>query len=51
MAQGAHGFRQVVTYQPANRFWTFQGIEFGIFMVLASALLAGAYFLVTRRDA
>ena len=26
----AHGYRAYLTYQPANRFWAFQGIETGI---------------------
>ena len=47
----AHGFHQVVTYQPASRFWAFQGIEAAIFVVLAGALLALAYRMVLRRDA
>jgi hypothetical protein len=33
------------TYQPAARFWTFQWIEFGIFIALALAL---AWFVVRR---
>ena len=47
----AHGFHQSVTYQPASRFWAFQGIEAGIFLVLAGALVALAYRMVLRRDA
>jgi hypothetical protein len=34
-------YHEVVTYQPANRFWTFQTIETALFVVLA-VLLAGA---------
>jgi hypothetical protein len=45
------GYRQFVTYQPANRYWAFQGIEFGIFVALAAALLAVTYVVITRRDA
>lgn len=45
------GFRQFVTYQPADRYWAFQGIEFGIFAVLAAALLAVTFVVVRRRDA
>jgi ABC-type transport system involved in multi-copper enzyme maturation permease subunit len=45
------GFRQFVTYQPANRFWAFQGIETGIFVLLGAALLAVTYVVVRRRDA
>ena len=39
------------TYQPASRYWAFQGIETGIFVVLAAALLAVALAVVSRRDA
>jgi ABC-type transport system involved in multi-copper enzyme maturation permease subunit len=47
----SHGFRQMTTYQPASRFWAFQGIESAIFVVLAAALVALAYRIVLRRDA
>jgi len=35
----AAGVRQVFTYQPISRYWTFQGIESGIFLALAAALI------------
>ncbi len=35
----AHGYRVLETFQPANRFWLFQGIEAGIFLALTIALL------------
>jgi hypothetical protein len=47
----AHGFHQLVTYQPASRFWAFQGIEAGIFVILAVALVLFARWWVLRRDA
>ena len=47
----AHGYRGYVTYQPASRFWAFQGIETGIFVVLAAALLAVTFWVLKRRDA
>ncbi len=47
----AHGFRGFATYQPASRYWAFQGIETGIFVALASALLALTFIVVRRRDA
>ena len=47
----AHGYHRIVTYQPANRFWTFQTIEAGLFTLLALALLAVAYRVITTRDA
>ena len=45
------GFRSVVTYQPADRYWAFQGIETGVFVLLAAALLAVAAVVLLRRDA
>jgi hypothetical protein len=45
------GFRSFITYQPADRFWAFQGIETGIFAALALGLLAVTYVVITRRDA
>jgi hypothetical protein len=34
------GLREVVTYQPGSRYWTFQWIEFAIFIALALGLAA-----------
>jgi ABC-type transport system involved in multi-copper enzyme maturation permease subunit len=45
------GFRQAVTYQPAWRYWPFQGIETGIYVLLAAVLLAVAWYVLRRRDA
>jgi hypothetical protein len=45
------GFRNFMTYQPANRYWAFQTIETGIFVCLAAALLAAAFVALRRRDA
>jgi hypothetical protein len=45
------GFRHFVTYQPANRYWAFQGIETGLFLLLGVVLLAVTYVVVRRRDA
>jgi hypothetical protein len=47
----AHGWRAFVTYQPAGRWWAFQGIETGIYLLLAAALVAVAIVIVRRRDA
>jgi hypothetical protein len=47
----SHGFGNLVTYQPASRFWMFQGIETGLFLVLTVALVAVAYRRVLSRDA
>ena len=45
------GFRSFITYQPASRFWPFQGIETGVFVVLAAILLAVTAVTLIRRDA
>jgi hypothetical protein len=42
-----HGF---ITYQPAGRYWAFQGIEFGIFAALAALLIAVTAVVLLRRD-
>jgi hypothetical protein len=47
----AHGYRGYLTYQPASRFWAFQGIETGIFVVLAAVLLGVTFWMFKRRDA
>ena len=47
----SHGFRQTITYQPASRFWAFQGLEAAIFVVLAAALVGFAIWWVLGRDA
>jgi hypothetical protein len=47
----ARGYRGLITYQPASRYWAFQGIETGIFVLLAAALIAVTAIAVTRRDA
>jgi ABC-type transport system involved in multi-copper enzyme maturation permease subunit len=41
------GYRQQVTYQPADRFWTLQAAEVGIYLAL-SALLTGLCIRWTR---
>jgi len=45
------GYHAVISYQPASRYWAFQGIETSIFMVLTAALLAATAIVVLRRDA
>jgi hypothetical protein len=47
--QAAHLFHLVVTYQPASRYWTFQWLETGIYLVLALAAALATYWSVTRR--
>jgi hypothetical protein len=41
----------LISYQPADRFWIFQSIEAGIFVVLAAAALGTAIWLLHRRAA
>ena len=41
----------VVTYQPADRFWPFQLIEAGIFVALTAAALGATIWLLHRRAA
>jgi hypothetical protein len=50
-AQALSHFRAFLSYQPADRYWTFQGIETGIFLALTAALIAVTTFVVLRRDA
>jgi ABC-type transport system involved in multi-copper enzyme maturation permease subunit len=45
----AHGWLYMITYQPADRFWLYQGIESAIFLGLAAALLALAFWWVRER--
>jgi hypothetical protein len=45
------GFRQFVTYQPISRYWAFQAIETGVFLVLAAALVGVAFVVVRHHDA
>ncbi len=41
----------VITYQPADRFWTFQFIEAGIFLALTTTALGATIWLLHRRPA
>jgi hypothetical protein len=41
--------REVLTYQPANRYWPFQAIETAIFLALALALAGFCFWWVRRR--
>ncbi|HEY2578493.1 MAG TPA: ABC transporter permease [Streptosporangiaceae bacterium] len=43
------GLRNVVTYQPASRYWAFQGLELAIFLALALALAGFCFWWVRRR--
>ena len=50
-AQALARFHGFVTYQPASRYWTFQGIETGIFILLAAILITVTAVALLRRDA
>ena len=41
--------KQVVVYQPANRYWSFQWIETGIYLTVAILLAWGCFWWVRRR--
>ena len=45
----ARGFLNTDVFQPASRYWLFQGIEAALFSALALALLALAVWWVRRR--
>ena len=46
----ADGYRSYyLIYQPANRFWTFQGIETGIYVAASALAVALTFWLVQRR--
>jgi hypothetical protein len=47
----AHGYQNHITYLPASRFWPVQGVESGIFLILALALAIFTYWSVTAREA
>ena len=46
-----HGYRQITSYQPDSRYWTFQWIEFGWLTALALILLGTTFWLLRRRAA
>jgi hypothetical protein len=48
--QGVSSIQSVV-YHPASRFWLFQGVEAGIFLGLAAALVAFSAWWIQRRVA
>lgn len=43
------GRQLVITYQAADRFWTFQFIEAGLFVLLTAAALGATIWLLHRR--
>jgi hypothetical protein len=51
LSTAQQGNQYVITYQPADRFWTFQFIEAGLFVALTAAALGVTIWLVYRRPA
>ncbi|HZE21014.1 MAG TPA: hypothetical protein VE082_03085, partial [Desulfobaccales bacterium] len=45
----AHGILQVFIYQPASRFWIFQGIESGIFLAITTGLVLLTFWWLKHR--
>jgi hypothetical protein len=43
-----HGYLRWMIYQPADRYWTFQGIETAIFLAMALLLIAATMRLLRR---
>jgi hypothetical protein len=41
--------KEVLTYQPANHYWTLQWYEMAIFIVFALALAGFSWYWVRRR--
>jgi hypothetical protein len=46
---GSHGIRLAVTYQPASRYWTLQGIESAIYLALALVLAGYCFWRLNHR--
>jgi hypothetical protein len=42
------GWKRVISYQPAGRFWTFQVIEAGVFVALAVGIVLATIWLIRR---
>ena len=45
----AHGLQQRYVYQPGDRYWLFQAIESGIYLLLAALLLAFTFWWIKHR--
>jgi hypothetical protein len=48
-ALAARHYHYTVSYQPASRYWTFQWLEFGIFLTVAILLAWSCFWLIRRR--
>jgi hypothetical protein len=49
IAKVAANFHEVVTYQPASRYWAFQGLETALFVAISFALLGVSFWWVRHR--
>ena len=47
-AELSKSYHELVTYQPEDRFWLFQGIETAIFIALAALLAAASFWWIGR---
>jgi hypothetical protein len=45
------GYHEIVTFHPANQYWTFQFLESALFVVLAAGLVLFATRRLLHRDA
>jgi hypothetical protein len=45
------GLRNYFSYQPGSRYWEFQSLETGIYVLMAAILIAGAFSTIHHRDA
>jgi hypothetical protein len=43
------GLKETLTYQPAGRYWAFQGYETGLFLALSLILSGSCFWLIRRR--
>jgi hypothetical protein len=48
---GRNGYRELISYQPGYRFWPIQGIETGLYVLMAAVLMAVSWYVIRRRDA
>ena len=49
ISQGGSGVQTVAVYQPADRFWTFEALETGIFLLLAVLLISFSAWWLRHR--
>ena len=50
MTKLSASYHQVTTYQPANRYWTFQWLETSIYLAAALALGWFCFWWIRRRS-